>query len=279
MEKIEVKKNTPFIGNIAYSQREYSYDNYLMELVRHTIKFMKKTPCGSLLLGTVKDEVKQVVGTTPGYRIGDRRKIIDQNIKNVVRHAYYHEYRSLQQLCILILRKEQHQYGNGTRNVYGILFDGAWLWEEYVNTLIGDIFYHPRNKAGDGAQRLFDGNHGLIYPDFIGKDAGERIIADAKYKPWNNISGKDYLQILAYMFRFDAKRGYYLYPEATHQADVSLRLNRGMTYEDNVSPRNDVLVIKCGLQIPDGAKDYADFVARMEENETAFRDKIWKTEA
>lgn len=42
MEKIEVKKNTPFIGNIAYSQREYSYDNYLMELVRHTIEFMKK---------------------------------------------------------------------------------------------------------------------------------------------------------------------------------------------------------------------------------------------
>lgn len=87
------------------------------------------------------------------------------------------------------------------------------------------------------------------------------------------------MQILAYMFRFDAKRGYYLYSEATHQADVSLRLNRGMTYEDNVSPRNDVLVIKCGLQIPDRAKDYADFVARMEENETAFRDKIWKTEA
>ena len=150
---------------------------------------------------------------------------------------------------------------------------------DFLNTLIGDIFYHPRNKAGDGAQRLFDSNHGLIYPDFIGKDAGERIIADAKYKPWNNISGKDYVQILAYMFRFDAKRGYYLYPEATHQADVSLRLNRGMTYEDNVSPRNDVLVIKCGLQIPDRAKDYADFVARMEENETAFRDKIWKTEA
>lgn len=53
MEKIEVKKNTPFIGNIAYSQREYSYDNYLMELVRHTIEFMKKTPCGSHLLGTL----------------------------------------------------------------------------------------------------------------------------------------------------------------------------------------------------------------------------------
>lgn len=36
-----MKKNTPFIGNIAYSQREYSYDNDLMELVRHTIEYIK----------------------------------------------------------------------------------------------------------------------------------------------------------------------------------------------------------------------------------------------
>ena len=62
----------------------------------------------------------------------------------------------------MILRNERHQYGNGTRNVYGILFDGAWLWEEYVNTLIGDVFYHPRNKTGDGAQRLFAGGFGLF---------------------------------------------------------------------------------------------------------------------
>ena len=58
--------------------------------------------------------------------------------------------------CVFcILRNEQHQYGTGTRNVYGILFDGAWLWEEYVNTLIGDAFYHPKNKTGDGTQHLF----------------------------------------------------------------------------------------------------------------------------
>ena len=32
-----IEKNTPFVGNVAYSQREFSYDNCLMELVRHTI--------------------------------------------------------------------------------------------------------------------------------------------------------------------------------------------------------------------------------------------------
>ena len=32
-----IEKNTPFIGNVAYSQRQFSYDNSLMVLIRHTI--------------------------------------------------------------------------------------------------------------------------------------------------------------------------------------------------------------------------------------------------
>ena len=34
-----------------------------------------------------------------------------------------------------------------------------------------------------------------------------------QYKPIDNIGNKDYLQVLAYMFRFDAKKGFYFYPE------------------------------------------------------------------
>ncbi len=271
-----IKNNTPFIGNIAYSKREYSYDNYLIELVRHTIEYIKGKNCGRMLLGTIKDEVNQIIQATPEYRAKDRRKIIDNNIKNVVRHAYYHEYRLLQQLCILILRNEQHQYGTGSRNVYGILFDGAWLWEEYVNTLIGDAFYHPKNKAGDGAQHLFAGNHGTIYPDFIGKDRENRIIADAKYKPLNNISGKDYLQVLAYMFRFDARQGFYLYPEAKGADSQSFRLNRGVTYEGKIYPREDIKVTKCGLNIPQEADNYKDFIIYMQQEEQSFKEKIFQ---
>lgn len=265
-----IRENTPFVGNVAYSQREYSYENYLVELIRHTIEYVKGKACGRILLNSVKEEVKLVIQMTPSYKAGDRKKIIDMNRKNVVRHAYYHEYRALQQLCILILRNEQHQYGNGTRNVYGILFDGAWLWEEYVNTLIGGNFYHPKNKAGDGAQRLFSGNYGLIYPDFIGKDNSFRIIADAKYKPLFNIGNRDYQQILAYMFRFDAKKGYFLYPEAGETADLEFRLNQGTTYEKNVVPREDVFVIKHGLRIPMDAKDYDDFEEKMKVSEQVF---------
>ena len=218
-----IEANTPFVGKIAYSQREFSYDNSLMELVRHTIEFIKRKPYGNKLLVKAKDEGKLVINATPGYEPYDRQKIIEQNKKNTVRHAYFREYLALQRLCLLILQHQRHQIGLGVKRIYGILFDGAWLWEEYINSLIGDAFYHPMNKEGKGAQRLFNGNVGLIYPDFISRNSEKRMIADAKYKPINNIGNRDYLQVLAYMFRFDAKIGYYLYPEAENADDLLLR--------------------------------------------------------
>lgn len=265
-----IEKNTPFTGNVAYSQREFSYDNSLMELVRHTIEFIKRKPYGSKILIKVKDEVKLVIDATPGYEPYDRQKIIDQNKKNAVRHAYFREYLALQRLCLLILRHQKHQIGSGSKKIYGILVDGAWLWEEYVNSLIDEIFYHPMNKGGKGAQRLFEGNIGLIYPDFISRDNEARIIADAKYKPIDNIGNRDYLQVLAYMFRFDAKAGFYLYPEAEGLDDLKLRMNQGSTYESNVMPRDDISITKHGLKIPTDAADYDGFVARMRINEQEF---------
>lgn len=269
-----IRKNTPFVGNIAYLQREYSYDNYLIELIRHTIEYIKGKASGRVILNTINDEVKQIVQATPTYKTGDRRKLLEENRKNVVRHAYYHEYRLLQQLCILILRNEKHQYGDGTTSVYGILFDGAWLWEEYLNLLVGDAFYHPMNKAGSGAQRLFEGNNGLIYPDFIGKDKNKRVVADAKYKPMNNIGGRDYLQILAYMYRFDAKKGFYLYPEAEKIENRMLRMLQGTTYENNLCPREDVSIEKIGLRVPEESVNYSRFVEQMRINELAFKDHL-----
>ena len=245
-----------------------------MELVRHTIEFVKRKPYGNNLLVKVKDEVKLVVDATPGYEPYDRQKIIEQNKKNTVRHAYFREYLALQRLCLLILQHQKHQIGTGSRQIYGILFDGAWLWEEYINSLIKETFYHPMNKNDAGAQRLFDRNVGLIYPDFISRNSETRIIADAKYKPVDNIGNRDYLQVLAYMFRFDAKTGYYLYPEAEGSDDLKLRMNCGSTYEANVTPRDDVSVTKHGLKIPVDALNYAEFSVRMKTCEQEFKSAL-----
>ena len=269
-----IKQNVPFVGNIAYSQREYSYDNYLMELIRHTIEVIKLKNYGNKVLAKVKEEVANVIESTPNYEVFNRRKIIALNKKKSIRHAYFREYRELQQLCLLILQNQKHQIGVGNNQIYGILFDGAWLWEEYVNSIIKEEFYHPINKANKEAQRLFNSREGLIYPDFISKNAENRIIADAKYKPIDNIGNRDYLQVLAYMFRFDAKVGFYLYPEADNNKEKVMWLNKGSTYERNVERRNDICVIKYGFKIPKLDSNYKKFSEEMKKSEEIFRDRL-----
>ena len=267
-------KNTPFIGSIAYSQRLFSYDNMLMELIRHTIEFIKSKSYGSIILSDIKEELKLIVNATQSYRTCDRQKIIEQNKKNPIRHAYFREYSALQRLCILILKSEKHDIGSGIQNSYGILFDGAWLWEEYINILLSSHFYHPKNKSKFGAQQLFSDGKGLIYPDFISKSTDPRLIVDAKYKPIENIRGRDYLQVLAYMYRFDASKGYYIYPDSEGQVPLVLNLNKGSTYENNVSARNDVNIIKLGFKIPNKSDDYDDFKMQIHESELVLQNFI-----
>ena len=269
-----ITNNTQFIGIIDYIKRLFSYDNILMELKRHTIEFIKSKSYGSIILSDIKEELKLIVNATQSYRTCDRQKIIEQNKKNPIRHAYFREYSALQRLCILILKSEKHDIGSGIQNSYGILFDGAWLWEEYINILLSSHFYHPRNKSKFGAQQLFSDGKGLIYPDFISKSTAPRLIVDAKYKPIENIRGRDYLQVLAYMYRFDASKGYYIYPDSEGQVPLVLNLNKGSTYENNVSARDDVNIIKVGFKIPNKSADYDDFKMQIHESELVLQNFI-----
>lgn len=268
-----IKENSLFIGNIAYTKREYSFDNYLTGLIRHTIEYIKSKSYGNRLLRKVREEVNIILKSSRGYL--DKASVIEKNRQKTVRHAYYSEYRELQKLCILILKKEKYSFEGSGRKMYGILFDGAWLFEEYINLLIGDSFYHPMNKEGIGKQYLFSGNIGMVYPDFIGKDIENRVIADAKYKPVDNIGNKDYLQMLAYMLRFDSKRGVFLYPETLDNNIKTLTVNRGLTYEDNVKQRDNTYVLKYGLKVPQYADSYSDFVDKIKVNEDKLKNYIY----
>ena len=196
------------------------------------------------------------------------------NNKQPIRHAYYKEYRELQKLCLTILQQHKHYIGSNAEKIHGIIFDGAWLWEEYIDTLIHEDFYHPKNKGGSGAQRLFStqmgAKIGLVYPDFIGRNQKYRIIGDAKYKPIQNIGNRDYLQVLAYMYRFDAKTGYYFFLNQTGKSNEVLFLNQGITYEKNVQMREDIKIIKVGLTIPKETIDYKEFVEKMKISEQEF---------
>ncbi|CKJ30674.1 McrBC 5-methylcytosine restriction system component [Streptococcus pneumoniae] len=64
-----LKKNLPFTGNIAYATREFTYDNPLMQLVRHTIEYIKnqKSIGQGVLdnLSTSRENVSEIVRVTP----------------------------------------------------------------------------------------------------------------------------------------------------------------------------------------------------------------------
>lgn len=86
---------------------------------------------------------------------------------------------------------------------------------------------------------------------FFGKSYDrQKVIEQNKKNAVRHAYFREYLalQRLAYMFRFDAKAGYYLYPESEGMDDLRLRMNQGSTYEKNVTPREDISVTKHGLK-------------------------------
>ena len=211
-----IRMNIPFAGKVAYSTREYAYDNHVTQLIRHTIEFISNHPYGGGILKNddlTKDAVSLIKDATPTYSHNERRKVVNQNLRPLS-HPYFSEYRHLQHLCMQILRFEEIKYGRNDDEIYGVLFDGAWLWEEYLNTLLKDCGYkHPQNKVFSGRIHLFTDNSGARYPDFF-KDG---IVLDAKYKRYEDIAlqridGDDLHQVITYMYILSAQYGGLIVP-------------------------------------------------------------------
>ena len=211
-----IRMNVPFAGKVAYSTREYAYDNHVTQLIRHTIEFISNHPYGGGILKNddlTKDAVSLIREATPTYSQNERRKVVNQNLRPLS-HPYFSEYRHLQHLCMQILRYEEIKYGRNEDEIYGVLFDGAWLWEEYLNTLLKDCGYkHPQNKVFSGRIHLFTDNSGARYPDFY-KDG---IVLDAKYKRYEDIAlqridGDDLHQVITYMYILSAQYGGLIVP-------------------------------------------------------------------
>ena len=222
-----IKQNVPFGGKIAYKSRERTFDNPITQLIRHTIEFIKTKNFGSAVLNSnieMRKCVQEIIAATPSYCIQNREKIIAQNLKPV-NHPYFTKYKVLQKLCLAILRHKKIGFGNSKNKVYGILFDGAWLWEEYLATILkAKNFLHPQNKKRGGGIKMFendfdeisfDKNHRRIYPDFykLNENGKDGFILDAKYKQLQNGVGReDLYQVVTYMHTMKIDRGGFLYP-------------------------------------------------------------------
>lgn len=277
--KRHLKENVPFLGKIAYNTREFSYENHVIHLIRYTIEFIKgRKDLRSILYmnDITKENVHVIEANSLYFKSMGIVKTIHHNVRKPVRHGYYLEYQALQSVCIAILRSESSYFKkNSNTEVYGILFDGAWLFEEYINTLIGNQYMHPQNTKGIGRQYLFNNGNGLIYPDFISRTGVKRTVADAKYKPIHNIRGRDYLQLVAYMYRFEAVKGYFIYPfqkSMNKDRDRKLSLLSGV---DKTKFRDqDVQINKLGIEIPSQETDFNKFEKLMLEEEKKLKNRM-----
>ena len=262
-----LKKNLPFTGNIAYTTREFTYDNPMMQLIRHTIEYIKNQKSqGRGIIYTNRENITEIIRVTPSYEQADRAKVIRRNQDKPLRHAYFREYRKLQELCLMILNREKHGFGYQEEKIHGILFDVAWLWEEYVHTLLPKDFIHPRNKEKKGGISVFSGGKRKVFPDFYHKEL--KIVLDAKYKKLEltekGINRDDLFQLISYAYIIQAEKTGLIFPSM--EQSINRKIGEVAGY--------GVQLKKWSIQIPQNALSYNDFCEMLEISEEIFKSNL-----
>ena len=258
-----LKKNLPFTGNIAYTTREFAYDNPLIQLIRHTIEYIKTQKSFGVMLDNNRETIAEVTRVTSAYKLADRAKFIRINKTKPLRHAYFREYRKLQELCLMILNREKNGLGYQEQKIHGILFDVSWLWEEYVYTLLPKGFLHPRNKEKKGGILVFSDGKRKVYPDFY--DRERKIVLDTKYKKLEDtekgINREDLFQLISYSYILETEKAGLIFPS----------IERSVNSEIGEVAGYGVLLKKWAIQIPQNASSYSAFCKMMENSAEIFK--------
>lgn len=258
-----LKKNLPFTGNIAYTTREFTYDNPIMQLIRHTIEYIKTQKSFGVMLDSDRETIAEITRVTPAYKLADRAKIIRGNQSKPLRHAYFNEYRKLQELCLMILNQEKHGLGYQNQKIHGILFDVAWLWEEYVHILLPKDFIHPRNKDKTDGISVFSSQERKVYPDFYQEEL--KIVLDAKYKKLEKaekgINREDLFQLISYSYILKAEKAGLIFPSM--EQSVNSEIGKVAGYGAQLK--------KWSIRIPQNASSYSAFCKMMENSEENFK--------
>ena len=289
-----IKYNIPFQGKICYTQRQYSFDNPLTQLVRHTIEYIRTTPWGNTPLSNTpqtQQNVRLITQATPSYSPAKRAQVIRQNLRPI-KTPYFSNYIPLQKLCLRILRQEPISYGTNEPQIYGLVFDGAWLWENYLNTLLKPKgFTHLDNIQGqlshslsrnDNFKRDTEKEYSLFtdgsfkrYVDFYKKENGKHVmVLDAKYKNLliKNHKNKNHTdsmrddlhQLITYMHIFDAPRGVLACPTKEEQTSTKELLGtlQGLG--------GKIWIARLAIPGINRQTDYEQFKKKMETNEQTF---------
>lgn len=277
-----IREDIPFTGKVAYHCRQFSFDNEVTQLIRHTIEYIKTHKFGKFVLNSDKElrsNIRSVIDATPSYAKSNRQRIIKDCSKKLV-HPYFTKYIPLQKLCLQILRHEKLRHGVGKQDeIHGILFDGSWLWEEYVGTLLKEKgVVHSNNNLKERGIELFASTpKHVVYPDFYiePRDGKEGVVLDAKYKRYaetdekgktkREVDLKDIYQVMSYMYRLKTKLGGFVCPTTNDEDFVSLY----EMHEDSFGSDGGKIVVY-GITIPKNSSTFQEFVNSMNETKIEY---------
>ena len=279
-----IRLNIPANGKIAYRTREFSYDNSVTQLIRHTIEFIRRKQFGKAVLHNDPDTegcVQQIIQATPTFQPQQRQAIINENLRPIV-HPYYTKYAALQNLCLRILRYENLSYGQANDNkIHGLLIDAAWLWEEYIAHVLSEKFgfkHYTRTNAFDLLETENGKSFQQVIPDYLDDSDPNNIrVADAKYIPLHlrdhlnaDSAAAVYYKTIMYMYRFSSNKGFLYHPIPGNEL-----------VENSLESKYKVIgtggcLHEIGLVIPtiNDGDDYSTFKTNMEKNEKNFVEKI-----
>lgn len=282
-----ILRNYPLKDKIAYSRREICYDNPINHLLRYAITICEKDFGNEIASPDAAQMAISIKAETPTWRRdGLTRILADKDVLHELRHPFFTEfYEDLRILSLMLIDKIGVElYANKespktARYINGVVFDGAWLWEEFLAKLLPIEWVHSNPETG--AHKIYalknkDGNLAReLYPDFRLPRDGNRqwasVILDAKYKRGDNSEGlsvrrEDMYQCLGYMLLTGATAGGVVYPP----------LLPGDFFEQDEGANNyvncpDKRVWRCYTFKYLGELAPSDFDKNMLEQEAAFK--------
>ncbi len=262
--KRHLRQNIPFQGKIAYNTREHSYNNRITQLIRHTIEYISRGTFGKSILNStieIRESVSQIEYLTPNFYHSNQQTIIQQCVERIS-NPYWEYYEILRKLCLKILKQDKLSLEGISDRVHGILFDGAWLWEEYLATLLTpEGLIHPDNRTRTKAIKL--ATNGLYrYPDFYCEQ--RKIVLDAKYKRFKEDRREDIHQMLAYMYSLKSEKGILVYPSEKLESKTYDLLGHGgeLKHQTFLIPKN--------CEKYQEFSNYQQFCDKMKDNEQTF---------
>lgn len=219
-----IRENVPLPRGVAYVKREIDLDvpvNRLLLLAALVVR--KRRPDLFERNEDARDALRELRTAIPDP--GDVRSVLShRDCREPVRHPFYREvWEPLRQIARMILEEERWMLfqDDEEETVSGVVFDGAWLWEEYVARVLEKVGFHHSVTEDGFVRRIlpaFQNGPSRFAPDLFLRhpDAAGFVydcVLDTKYKRSNPNGGRnDVHQVLCYLLLSGAKLGGLVFP-------------------------------------------------------------------